>query len=94
MFPFLTDKTIAVTTENPSKDVAQKVARQIAPQMQELQVVLQNAQYTVQSQAKRDVDTVAGGTCSQNCLLGKVNGLVSEVGCTVKMIVKTLGAGE
>lgn len=83
-------------TTDAEKD---KVAAAVAPQLKELEVALTETTALIKnaSQNKRSTPTATGleaRSCSDSCLVGKANGLVTMITGTVTGLVGTLGVGE
>jgi len=88
------DKTMAATPKNLSEKEAQKVADKIAPQINQLNAALAEAQDAIESQSDKRSENVQAGGCSNSCLLGKANGLVAEISGTLKGVIGILGIGK
>jgi len=75
-----------------------KVAAAVAPKMKQLEDALKKTAELIGSPQKRSGDvadaTIEARSCSDSCLLGKANGLVTMITGTVTGLVGTIGVGE
>jgi hypothetical protein len=85
---------MAETPCNITKSQASQVSQQITPQMQQLQTAFQQANTAVKNgHAKRDV-AQEQDSCSDSCLTGMTDLLVSEITGTVNGAIAVLGLGQ
>jgi len=80
------------STTDAEKD---KIATAVAPQLKELETALTETTALIKnaSQKKRSTAGLEARSCSDSCLTGKANGLVSMITGTVTGLVGTLGVG-